>query len=46
MKPAFFNNFLSNVAVADAKLTNQIKRQSIVQRLLSEDNKNNQSDFE
>ena len=40
-----FNNFTFNVAVADAKLTNQVKCQSIVQRSLSEDNKNNASDF-
>ena len=44
MEPALSNNFICNVAVADAKLTNEVKRQSIVERLLAEDNENNLSD--
>ena len=31
MEPVLFNNFVRNVAVADAKLTNQVKRQSTVE---------------
>ena len=45
MEPALLNNFLCNVPVADSKLTNQLKRQSIVQRSPSKKDKNNPSDF-
>ena len=45
MEPALFNNFLCNVSTADSKLTNQVKRQSIVQCSLTKDNKNNTSNF-
>ena len=44
IEPAIFNNFICNVEVADAKLTNQVKRQWIVEWLLAGDNKNNPSD--
>ena len=45
MELSLFNNIICNVQVADAKLANWIKCQSILQRSLSEDNKNNPSDL-
>ena len=45
MESTLFNSFLCNASIADIKVIKQVKRQSIVQRSLSEDNKNNPSDF-
>ena len=45
MEPALFNNFLCKFSIDDSKLTNHVKRQSIVQGSLTKDNKNNTRDF-
>ena len=45
MEPAFFDNFICNAAVAGAAQQSEVNRQSIVARLIAEDNENSPSDF-